>query len=174
MLCISYQSSSRTEVSQQACTDNRRIGPGRPHIDHFAAMIRLQLTSALSVLLLALTASAQDSRVAKFSAIAAKNGGVIPLNNQLYDELVGHGSAASSPRNYTASIILTALPAQFGCKPCRDFDKVHSELAKQWRVKSKKTKTADSTHFFAVLDFPNGQDVFRRVGRRVSRSFNRR
>lgn len=107
-----------------------------------------------------LCVQAQDARTSKFLSLAAKHGGVVPLDSKLYDELVG--STASSPRNYTASVILTALPANYGCQPCRNFDKEHSVLAKQWWTKSKKGK-AGTPHFFGVLDFPAGQDVFRRV-----------
>ena len=104
-----------------------------------------------------------DSRVTKFHALASKNGGVVPLNSALYDELL----APNVPRNYSASVILTALEPKYGCVPCRLFDKEHKEVARQWWNRNKKDRHEQSKHFFGVLDFEAGQDVFRRVQRQL-------
>ena len=44
---------------------------------------------------------------------AQSKDGVIKLNTESYDELL------SPDREYSVSIVLTALPAQFKCQPCQ-------------------------------------------------------
>lgn len=119
-----------------------------------------------TVTLLAVPSTAQEltGRALKFHGIAAKNGGVVPLTSALYDELVAPASTSGSDqRDYSVSVILTALNPKFGCVPCRAFDKEHKEVAKQWWSKNKRNKATQAKHFFAVLDFEAGQDIFRRV-----------
>lgn len=115
---------------------------------------------ALSSVVTSATAATSDARVDKFHAIAARNGGVVPLTTALYDELL-HPSSPNA-RNYSASIVLTALGPKYGCIPCQAFDREHKEVARQWWKKNK-SKADQARHFFAVLDFDQGQDVFRRV-----------
>ena len=100
-----------------------------------------------------------DPRVSKFHSLAAKHSGVVLLTSSLYDELL----SPTTPRNYSASVILTALDPKYGCVPCRQFDKEHKDVARQWWSRNKRNKNEQSRHFFAVLDFEAGQDVFRRV-----------
>lgn len=124
----------------------------------------MRFLTCLSALLLPLaacqTSSGEDARTSKFRNLAAKNGGIISLTSSMYDEITA--STASSPRKYSVSVILTALNPKFGCTPCQAFDPQHKAVAKQWTVKNKSNKLG--THFFAVLDFEAGQDVFRRLG----------
>ncbi|CAD6563727.1 MAG: oligosaccharyl transferase subunit ost3/OST6 [Cyphobasidiales sp. Tagirdzhanova-0007] len=101
-----------------------------------------------------------DPRVSKFHSLAAKHSGVVLLTSSLYDELL----SPTTPRNYSASVILTALDPKYGCVPCRQFDKEHKDVARQWWSRNKRNKNEQSRHFFAVLDFEAGQDVFRRLG----------
>lgn len=63
-------------------------------------------------LLCALPSLAVGSQLAKFHAIAAANEGVVPLTSALYDEIT------ASPREFSVSIVLTAMAAQFKCTPC--------------------------------------------------------
>lgn len=58
-------------------------------------------------------AAKPSSRVAKFSALARKNGGIVHLNSQTYDELT------EAPRDYSVSVLLTAMAPQFKCAPCQ-------------------------------------------------------
>jgi len=120
---------------------------------------------ACSALSLLSTSSAQElsGRLAKFHALAAKNGGIVPLTSALYEELVA--DTPTNPREYSTSVVLTALNPRFGCQPCVAFDKEHKELARQWwnRKDNKKSKQNQMRHVFAVLDFEKGQDVFKRV-----------
>jgi oligosaccharyltransferase complex subunit gamma len=125
--------------------------------------IALLACSALSLAVSISTAQELSSRLAKFHSLAAKNGGIVPLTSALYEELIA--DSPSNPRDYTTSIVLTALNPRFGCQPCITFDKEHKEVAKQWwnRRDNRKSKQNQMRHVFAVLDFEKGQDVFKRV-----------
>lgn len=102
-------------------------------------------------------------RQVKLHSLASKNNGIVPLTSQLYDELLQ--DTPSNPRDYSVSIILTALNPKFGCQPCVGFDKEHKEVAKQWwnRPENRKDRSNQMRHVFAVLDFEKGQDIFKRV-----------
>lgn len=129
-------------------------------------------TGLLLLLLASIAAAASsealDPRLAKYHTLAAKNDGVLPLTSANYDELVSlNGPAgAGSGRNYSISVILTALNPKFGCAPCQAFDKEHREVAKQWWAKSRKAggQAAQMKHIFGVLDFEKGQEIFKRMG----------
>jgi oligosaccharyltransferase complex subunit gamma len=72
----------------------------------FSLSLLLPLASFLSAV------SATDA--AHWSALAAKaKDGVIKLDSASYEELL------SSDREYSATVVLTALPAQFKCQPCQ-------------------------------------------------------
>lgn len=104
-------------------------------------------------------------RQAKFHSLASKNNGIVSLSSsQQYDELIQ--DTPSSPRDYSVSIILTALNPKYGCQPCISFDKEHKEVAYQWwtNKENKKEKVNQMRHIFAVLDFEKGQEIFKRVG----------
>lgn len=119
----------------------------------------------------AAAAAASDPTVAKFSSLARAGNGVVKLNDQLFDELVGE------PRNFSVSIVMTALGAQFKCVPCgcvkslrgvtagahdrcRLFDPEYRTLARQWM---RQPAAVRDGHFFAVLDFMDGRSIFQRV-----------
>lgn len=54
------------------------------------------------------------SDVSHWSTLASRSRtGVIKLNAESYEELL------SSDRDYSVSVVLTALPAQFKCQPCQ-------------------------------------------------------
>ena len=55
-------------------------------------------------------ASASDH----WATLAAQSkDGVIKLNSESYDDLL------ASDREYSVSVVLTAMPAQFKCQPCQ-------------------------------------------------------
>lgn len=95
---------------------------------------------------------ASNAEVAQFHA--AEKGGQIRLTSSSYDRLL------SSPRNYSVSVLLTAMAPQFGCGPCAQFAPEHAAVAQAW--KSTKDKQGNE-HFFAVLDFMEGREVFAKV-----------
>ncbi|KAK4684548.1 oligosaccharyltransferase complex subunit gamma, partial [Tremellales sp. Uapishka_1] len=109
----------------------------------------------LTVLLSSLTLiSASD--VAFWSSLAAQSKtGVIKLDSQLYEELL------ASDREYSVSVVLTALPAQYKCQPCQEFDKSFHQVASSWKRQSQFER---DQHFFAQLDFSDGQAVYQKLG----------
>lgn len=87
---------------------------------------------------------------------ASARDGVVTLNSASYADLT------SPDRDYGVTVVLTALPAQFKCAPCHDFDPIFRTVARSWRKKA--PKDVRDQHVFAELDFSNGQDVFQRLG----------
>lgn len=70
-------------------------------------------------------------------------------------------SLTSSPRDYTAAVLLTALDARFGCQLCREFQPEWDLVAKSWL---KGDKVGESRLLFGSLDFEKGKDVFASLG----------
>ncbi|WWC60794.1 uncharacterized protein I303_103370 [Kwoniella dejecticola CBS 10117] len=81
--------------------------------------------------------------------------GIIKLDSASYEELL------ASDREYSVSVVLTALPAQFKCQPCHDFDPAFHQVAASWRRKPRHVRDG---HFFAQLDFADGQAVYQQLG----------
>ncbi|KZV81199.1 dolichyl-diphosphooligosaccharide-protein glycotransferase [Exidia glandulosa HHB12029] len=113
-----------------------------------------QLAAALFALPALVWADA-ESAADKFASLAAANGGVVKLDSKLFRELT------ASNREWSASIQLTALGASFKCAPCKEFDPTFKAAGKAW---SKASAAHRKEHFFASIDFENGQDVFRDLG----------
>jgi oligosaccharyltransferase complex subunit gamma len=59
------------------------------------------------------TTAAHNDRLAKLTALTKAGKGVAPLNDKLYDEIL------SGPRNFSVTLLLTALGSQFQCQPCQ-------------------------------------------------------
>lgn len=57
--------------------------------------------------------SAATPKLDKFRQLAKKHNGLIPLDAAQYDELT------SAPRDYSVSVVLTAMGAQYKCVPCQ-------------------------------------------------------
>ncbi len=68
--------------------------------------------SVVAAATLALSAFAADK--ARWAREAAANAdGIVHLDSASYDELLGE------PRDYGVALVLTALPQQYQCAPCR-------------------------------------------------------
>jgi len=74
-------------------------------------LLPLMVTWALVAFAASVDASISSDKIAKFSSLAAKRNGLIQLDSKLYDEIT------SAPRNYSVSIVLTALQPQYKCNP---------------------------------------------------------
>ncbi|MBW0471437.1 hypothetical protein O181_011152 [Austropuccinia psidii MF-1] len=96
-----------------------------------------------------------NDRLSKLIALSKAGKGVAPLNDKLYDELM------SGPRNFSITLVLTALGSQFQCGPCHTFDGEYHLLAKQW---AKQPLEIRHSHFFAMLDFKEGRNTFSKLG----------
>ncbi|SCV70108.1 BQ2448_1502 [Microbotryum intermedium] len=120
-------------------------------------LVRLVAALAAGVTLLSPSlVSAKTNEVsdaAKFRSL--QRNGIIKLDTALYDQIT------QEPRDYSVSILLTAMGKQFNCQPCHQVQPEYDLLAKQWQNQQKKT---DENHFFAVLDFVDGQQIYQRLG----------
>ncbi|KAK8056471.1 dolichyl-diphosphooligosaccharide-protein glycotransferase [Apiospora rasikravindrae] len=63
----------------------------------------------------------------------------------------------ASPRDYSVTVLLTAMDPRFGCQLCREFQPEWDLLAKSWLKGDKK---AESRIIFSTLDFSDGRDTF--------------
>jgi oligosaccharyltransferase complex subunit gamma len=80
--------------------------------------MKFSLTPLAGLVSLLLAASAQASTQDDFLAEAnAAPNGIIKLDSASYERLVS--SSPGSPRNYSVTVVLTALPEQFKCQPCQ-------------------------------------------------------
>ncbi|CEH17921.1 Oligosaccharyltransferase, gamma subunit [Ceraceosorus bombacis] len=67
----------------------------------------------------------------------------------------------SGARNYSSVVLLTAVKSGVSCQPCNTFAPVYETLAKSWKSKSRGSSKADV--IFSLLEFKDGQDVFRQL-----------
>jgi len=71
----------------------------------------MRITSLLGVLALPL---ALASNIDHWATLARQSkDGVIKLDSQSYDDLL------AADREYSVSVVLTALPSQYKCQPCQ-------------------------------------------------------
>ncbi|KAH7103917.1 oligosaccharyl transferase subunit OST3/OST6 family [Auriculariales sp. MPI-PUGE-AT-0066] len=116
--------------------------------------MRLLRVAAAALSTLPLAAFAQTAQE-KFQALAAQNGGVVALDSKLFREIT------SKDREWSVTVQLTALGAAFKCAPCKEFDPTFKTAARSWQKTASEHRTS---HFFASIDFENGQDVFKQMG----------
>ncbi|KAJ7905510.1 hypothetical protein B0H14DRAFT_2660569 [Mycena olivaceomarginata] len=115
------------------------------------------LLPLLALFSLSLTRAAPaDETRQSLVALAAAGGGLIKLDSASYDLLTAPN------RDWSASIEFTALDPRRRCAPCkpRVTPSWHS-VAKAW---TKAPKAHRDNHFFATLDFDDGQAVFQKLG----------
>lgn len=93
--------------------------------------------------------------LSKLVALSKAGKGVAPLNDKLFDEIL------SGPRNFSVTLLLTALGSQFQCQPCHVFDVEYHLIAHQW---SKQPTHVRNSHFFAMLDYKEGKKTFEKLG----------
>lgn len=115
-------------------------------------LLRYLALAALSVTALA----AKKAGSTTFDTYFKKHSSSAPiiLDDKAYAEL------ASTPRDYTAAILLTALDAKYSCGVCKEFDPEWSVIARSWQKGDKK---GEKRVLFATLDFDRGKSVFMQV-----------
>lgn len=118
------------------------------------------LTASLSFLSLnpaisQVAAAPNTDRLSKLIALTKAGKGVAPLNDKLYDEIL------TGPRNFSVTLVLTALGSQFQCQPCQVFDLEYQLIARQW---ARQPISVRHSHFFAMLDFKEGKNTFSKLG----------
>ncbi|KAJ7172460.1 hypothetical protein C8R46DRAFT_1086003 [Mycena filopes] len=115
----------------------------------------LSLLPLLALLSPLARAAPPDGAHQKLVALAAAGGGLIKLDAASYDLLT------TPNRDWSASIQFTALDSRRRCAPCKEFDPSWNTVAKAW---TKAPAAHRDTHFFATLDFDEGQTVFQSLG----------
>ena len=101
------------------------------------------------------TAAASDPQ-SRFRKYLSKSVSTSPL--KLDD--TSFSDLTSLPRDYAVVTLLTALPAQFGCQLCREFQPEFDVLAKSW---INGDKNGESRVLFGTLDFPDGKATYQKV-----------
>ncbi|KAG5634644.1 hypothetical protein H0H81_001282, partial [Sphagnurus paluster] len=98
--------------------------------------------------------AAQDARQ-QLVELAKAGNGIIKLDSKTFDLLT------SPKRTWSVSVQLTALDKRRRCGPCNEFEPSWNAVGQAW---SKVSKEHRDEHFFATLDFDNGQTVFQKLG----------
>ncbi|MCJ1477895.1 oligosaccharyl transferase subunit ost3/OST6 [Lambiella insularis] len=111
------------------------------------------LPSALLSLHFVAATKSSANKFANFHTRAV-NSSPVKLNDATYEELT------STPRDYTAVVLLTATEAKFGCQLCRDFQPQWDVITKSW-IKGDRQGTART--LFGTLDFADGKTTFQKL-----------
>lgn len=74
--------------------------------------------------------------------------------SQEFDDLI------ASPRDYSISLLLTAVDSGVNCGPCVAFQPTYKNLASSFAGLNKE---ATNRHIFANMEFKNGREVFQKV-----------
>lgn len=97
--------------------------------------------------------AAKKSTEERFGNFHSKSLSSTPL--KLTD--VTYKSITAVPRDYSVTVLLTALDPRYGCDMCQVFQPEWEMLAKSW---TKGDKKAQSRMLFGTLDFKDGRDTF--------------
>lgn len=84
----------------------------------------------------------------------SSSGTPIKLNDKSYAELT------KTPRDYSVTVLLTALGQQFNCEVCHRLQPEWEALSKSW---IKGDKKGESRLLFGTLDFLDGKQSFQSV-----------
>ena len=79
----------------------------------------------------------------------------LKLDDASYQQLT------SAPRDYTITVLLTALEARYGCQMCRDFHPEWELIAKSW---IRGDRRGSNRVLYGTLDFADGKSTFQKVG----------
>ncbi|GAA5884945.1 hypothetical protein JCM3774_000859, partial [Rhodotorula dairenensis] len=120
------------------------------------------LVSAWVLCALPALALAASAKYDKYRSLAQRHGGLVSLNAAGYDELT------AAPRDYSVTVVLTALGDAVKCGPCKLLQPEYAQLAKQW---SSAKKGEGEEHIFAYLDFEKGPEIFQRLGLQTAPTF---
>lgn len=144
--------------------------PGRQTLPSHCAIatpqtMRTSVTIAL-LGLFALLASFADAAVKARDGASAKHARMLKQAQAATDKILDvkglqeFEDLTGSPRNYSISMLLTAVDSGVQCGPCVSFQPSYVNLAKSHaRLKGE----AVNRHLFASLEFKNGKEVFQRV-----------
>jgi oligosaccharyltransferase complex subunit gamma len=117
----------------------------------------MRLISIITLALLPIASlAAKKGSENKFDKFLSRSQSSAPLklDDATFEELT------TAPRDYSVLIVMTALPAQFGCKVCKEFQPEFEVLAKSW---IKGDSQGESRVLFGTLDFSDGRASFKKV-----------
>ncbi|KZT67725.1 hypothetical protein DAEQUDRAFT_745980 [Daedalea quercina L-15889] len=100
-------------------------------------------------------AASVDADHAKLVQLAARNNGVIRLDEHSYNLLT------NPKRTWSASVQFTALDKRRRCGPCKEFDPSWNAIAKAW---STVPAAERDSHFFGTVDFDQAMSIFQQLG----------
>jgi oligosaccharyltransferase complex subunit gamma len=120
-------------------------------------------TLALALLGSPMAWAAKKSPEARFAEYHTKSLASTPL--KLSD--VSYKSLTSAPRDYSLTVLLTAMDVRYGCQLCREFQPEWEILTRSW---VKGDKAGSSRVLFGTLDFSDGRDTFMSVRLRTDGS----
>lgn len=130
----------------------RLAHPQPPQAD---TMRWLQLLTASLLPFTALAAKkSSGDRFKDFRAKSLSTGAPVKLDDASYAQLT------KAPRDYSVTVLLTALEQRFGCELCRQFQPEWDILGKSW---TRGDKNADGRLLFGTLDFVDGKNTFQSV-----------
>ncbi|KAI0093954.1 oligosaccharyl transferase subunit OST3/OST6 family [Irpex rosettiformis] len=87
--------------------------------------------------------------------LAKAGNGIIKLDERTYDSLT------ASDREWSATIVFTALDTRRKCGPCKQFQPSFEAVAQAW---NKVPATSRNEHFFAIADFDEAPKIFTKLG----------
>lgn len=110
----------------------------------------------IQLFLLPLAVLAVNRETSRFGKLHTRSLSTAPLklDDAAFEEIT------FAPRDYSALILLTAMPAQFGCQLCRQFQPEFDILSRSWISGDRK---GDTRVLFGALDFPDGKSTFQKV-----------
>ena len=144
--------------------------PGRQTLlSHCAVATPHTMRTSVTIALLgfvALLASFADAAVKSKDGASAKHARMLKQAQAATDKILevkglqDFEDLTGSPRNFSISMLLTAVESGVQCGPCVTFQPSYVNLAKSHaRLKG----DAVNRHLFALLEFKNGKEVFQRV-----------
>ncbi|WFD44123.1 oligosaccharyl transferase subunit ost3/OST6 [Malassezia psittaci] len=107
------------------------------------------LVSILSVAMQVAGNTAKQEKMLKEAKRSPK--GILELDESNYDAFL------AAPRDYSVTVLYTAMDEQFGCVACKMFLPSFEEVALGWNKKKSAKK-----HVFAVVDASRGMNIMRK------------
>ncbi|KAK3670668.1 oligosaccharyl transferase subunit ost3/OST6 [Recurvomyces mirabilis] len=109
------------------------------------------LTALLPLGVFGAKKAATGDRFQTYHSKQLSAGGPVKIDDKIYAELT------KGPRDYSITVLLTALEARFGCNLCNEFQPEWEMLGKQW---AKGDRNAEGRLLFTTLDFLDGKNTF--------------
>lgn len=123
-------------------------------------LARTVLWGLFSLTYFVLSATGNNSVQNKLIYEASRNtDGVVELNDSNYDAFL------AAPRDFSVTVLYTAMSSRFHCTACHMFDPSYKETALGWRKKKSSKK-----HVFAIVEAERSMDVIRKVSRHLTKA----